>query len=849
MPQQQQQWILASIQPPESFVQAVRNLAPNVSGYAAQLLWQRGIQDLQQLPGFVNPKLYQPASPFEFGQEMHQAVERLQLAKHRQEKVTIWGDFDADGITSTAVLWDGLGQFFPPTSLSYYIPNRLTESHGLNCQGITRLASHGCKLIVTCDTGSTNLNEIDYANSLGIDIIITDHHTLPAQRPPVVAIINPRYLPVDHSLFHLSGVAVAYKLVEALYQTLPDVPQQPLSNLLDLVAIGLIADLVQLSGDCRYLAQLGIEQMQQDFKQPADLRRRPGVGKLLELCQKSGDRPTDISFGLGPRINAVSRIQGDASFCVELLTSQDQTRVNLLAQDTELANTRRKSLQKEVAALVAKKLAQLDLSTTSVIVLEDSQWQPGVLGLVAGLVAQETGRPTILLSTQDTRARGLGLETSEGTLAQELETSVIGARGWKLEASEGTLAQELETRETKEQTKSEFPSPQPPASSPSTSPQPPASSPTLLARGSARSVNNIDLYQLVKDQAHLLHRFGGHPFAAGLSLPVENIPLFTQAINQRLRQQKHELSTPLLQADLAVTVSDLGKDLFWELKLLEPYGMGNPVPKLLIQNCWFEKVWNQNIRDSQGKEVKYIKTEFKICDDSFKSGFPGVWWGHYRDEIPSVRCDAIVELDFNSYQDPNKGKKPQYEVRLCALRPCANATEFSSPSVVDWIIDWRHQDKQLPVCESVLPVTTCPSSWDDLQPYLRRALFEKKQLAIAWKKPSVAEPDCFWQQLVGIAKYLRRTGKTVTRVQLCQKLGISDRLLLLGFEALSYLGFHISSHQRYFSISASEPSTSDITCLQAIEKFIAAVREEQFKQQYFYQVPLATIRAIAAVQT
>lgn len=852
MPEQQQQWILApAAQPPEWYVQAVKQYAPNVSGYAAQLLWQRGIQSLQQLAGFVNPQLYQPASPFEFGQEMHQAVERLQLARDRGEKIAIWGDFDADGITSTAVLWDGLGQFFSPNTLSYYIPNRLTQSHGLNCLGIDRLASHGCKLIVTCDTGSTNLHEINYANSLGIDVIITDHHTLPTQRPPVIAIINPRYLPCDHQLFHLSGVAVAYKLVEALYQTLPDVPQKPLEDLLDLVAIGLIADLVQLRGDCRYLAQMGIERMQQDFKQRSESRRRPGVGKLLELCQKSGDRPTDISFGLGPRINAVSRIQGDASFCVELLTSHNHARVNQLAQDTELANTRRKSLQKEVALQVAKKLSQLDLSTTSVIVLEDPQWQAGVLGLVAGQVAQETGRPTILLSTEEIGARGLGLEPSEGT------------RGLGLEARDSSLesVSKNQISQTNLESSGEFPSPQPPASSPSSSPQPlasspssslqpPASSPSPLARGSARSVNNIDLYQLVKDQAHLLHRFGGHPFAAGLSLPVENIPLFTQAINQRLRQQhSHELTTPLVQADLAVTVADLGKDLFWELKLLEPCGMGNPVPKLLIQNCWFEKVWNQNIRDSQGKEIKYIKTEFKMRDDSTKIGFPGVWWGHYRDEIPPGRCDAIVELDFNSYRNPIKEIEPHYEVRLLALRPCATAIGLSTPTQSNWILDWRHQDKQeLHSVESVLPITTCPTSWDDLRVWLRRSLFEKKPLAIAWNSPQSVPSSQIWQQLVGIAKYLSRTGQTVTRVQLCQKLGISDQLLLLGFEALSYLGFQVSLQDRYFSISSTSlvPTVSDIACLQAIEKFLAAIQEEQFKRQYFYEVPLSTIEAIAA---
>jgi single-stranded-DNA-specific exonuclease len=804
---EQQQWVLApGVQPPEWFVQAVRNYAPDSSGnYAAYLLWQRGIQDLQQLAGFVNPQLYKPASPFAFGQEMHLAVERLQLALRSQEKVVIWGDFDADGITSTAVLWDGLGQFFGQhTQLSYYIPNRLTESHGLNCQGIDVLARNGCKLIVTCDTGSTNLNEIALANSLEIDVIITDHHTLPAERPPVTAIINPRYLPCDHQLFHMSGVAVAYKLVEGLYQTLPHVPQRPLLDLLDLVAIGLIADLVQLSGDCRYLAQVGIERMQQDLKQPAELRRRPGVGRLLELCQKSGDRPTDISFGLGPRINAVSRIQGDAGFCVELLTSHDLARVNQLAQDTELANARRKSLQKEVSQQVAHKLSGMDLSTTSVIVLEDPQWQVGVLGLVAGQVAQETGRPTILLSTE---------VTSGG---QE-------------------------------------------------------------ARGSARSVNQVDLYQLVKDQAHLLHRFGGHPFAAGLSLPVENIPLFTQAINQRLRlSQGSGLSTPQVQADLVVTVADLGKDLFRELKLLEPCGMGNAVPKLLIRNCWFENVWHRNQQDWRGNKVQYIKAEFDIQDDSTSNSFAGVWWGHYKEELPTGRCDCIAELDYNTF-------KKRYEIRLVAVRSNPESSH-SGQSIVaknleypqmlagmlrpstPHILDWRNlptdehsilskdgfnqnqvipQESEQPA--SILIVRECPTSWDDLRAWLRRALFEKKQLAIAWAAPQSLPSSQIWQQLLGIAKYLSRTEQTVTRVQLCQKLGISDKLLPLGFQALSYLGFKVSWQDRGFKIHSTTliKSTSDVA-LQAIENFLTGVREEQFQRQYFSKVPLSTIGAIAA---
>ncbi|MBD2182152.1 single-stranded-DNA-specific exonuclease RecJ [Planktothrix sp. FACHB-1355] len=820
MPEQQIHWqIQPKIEPPEWFVQAVRQYAELPGNYAAQLLWQRGIRDAEHLAGFLKPQLYKPASPFEFGQEMHWAIERLRQAINAVEIVAIWGDFDADGITSTAVLWDGLGQFFAQNiNLLYYVPNRLTESHGLNFQGIADLAERGVKLIVTCDTGSTNLSEIEYARELGIDIIVTDHHTLLPERPPVTAIINPRNLSPSHQLFNLSGVAVAYKLIEALYQTLPDIPKQPLEDLLGLVAIGLIADLVNLKGDCRYLAQLGIEKLQEDLQNPPKLRRRPGVGNLLEFCKKSGDRPTDISFGIGPRINAVSRIQGDASFCVELLTSREIDRVEKLARETELANARRKSLQKDVEQQAAQKLAQLDLSTTSIIVLTEMGWPVGVLGLVAGQVAQQTGLPTILLS----------LEEAEENIENDREIS-----------------------------QSKIPNAK-----------------SKIARGSARSVNQIDLYQLVKAQAHLLDRFGGHPLAAGLSIPVENIPLFTEAINQQLRQQiggeEGKLGTRIISADLVVTVADLGINLFRELKLLEPCGMGNSVPQLVIQDCWFENIKNRNIQDATGKKVQYIKTEFQICDRSAQIGFPGVWWGHYKDEIPPGQCDAVVELDFNTY---NK----RYEVRLIAVRSRqSNLTLFSPDlSQTEWILDWRNKADELQIDylnlpieegmikseisnlksqinEKTLIVRECPSHWDDLQLWFRRALQAKQQLAIAYPPPPQIPPSQVWQNLVGIAKYLSRTGKTATQAQLQQKLGIGDTTLLLGLQTLTKIGFEVKNGDGNFKITGNtelEASSLAGEIYSAIAQFLAAVREEQFRRQYFYEVPLDIIRSVVNQNT
>jgi single-stranded-DNA-specific exonuclease len=778
--------LIPPVEPPDAFVTVVQQITSAECRYLPMLLWQRGIGDVEQLPGFLNPQCYQPTSPFAFGEEMNRAIDRLQQARNRGEKVAIWGDFDADGITSTAVLWDGLGQFFMrPDRLMYLIPDRLKESHGLNRRGIDDLKQQGVTLIVTCDTGSTNHDEIDFARQQGMDVIVTDHHTLPDDRPPVAAIINPRFLPPEHPLFHLSGVAVAYKLVEALYLTLPDIPQQPLSTLLDLVAIGLIADLVQLRGDCRYLAQVGIGQLQQQLTQPT----RPGVAKLLELCKRNGDRPTDISFGLGPRINAVSRIQGDASFCVELLTSRDAKRCQQLATDTELANTRRQALQRDVAQQVQARLATLDLSTTSVIVLEDPQWAVGVLGLVANQVAQEYGRPAILLS-------------SDRAEIEEVES--IANR-------------------------------------------------PLMARGSARSIAQIDLYQLVKSQAHFLDRFGGHPFAAGLSLPLENLPLFVEGINRQLSQVMDTRQfAPIVQADLRVTVAELGKDLFRELKYLEPCGMGNAAPKLLIENCWFTQVWHRNIQDAKGGKVRYIKTEFKVHDRSSSTGFSGMWWGHYKDEIPHltdaiVACDAIVELDYNAYRQA-------YEVRLIAVRRRAEQpTELGgtclNPARPIAVLEARTPPfDSIQFAPNTHVLTECPSSWDELHRWLNAGVQEGQSIAIAFAPPDPTPPEQIWQQLVGIAKYLSRTGTQVTLDRISHRLGMSNRVLEMGLIALEKIGFEVIYLGNLIQIQASSSALKlaiDVGAQHQILKAIAAIREEQFRRQYFAKISVSTLQSVA----
>ncbi len=615
-------------------------LMEQVGVFAGKLLWQRGWRTPEQVRAFLDPNSYTPCSPSAFGEEMAWAIARLQCAYEQQERVVIWGDFDTDGITATAVLWEGLKPFF--RHLRRFIPDRFKDNHGL-CQRGIDLIKEDCDLVITCDTGSTSLAEIDYLHSLGIDVIITDHHTLPAHRPPVVAILNPRYLPPDHPLYHLSGVGVAYKLLEALYQALPHVSDRPVESLLDLVAIGLVADLVELRGDCRYLAQRGIEVLRQ--------KKRLGLKLLLEKCQQAGDRPIDISFGIAPRLNSVSRIWGDVDKCVDLLTSDDPKTCEQLVAMAELANSKRKELQKQIYEQVKQRILQLDLCTTGVIVVADPEWSVGLLGLAASSAARDFCRPAIVC------------QISDG-----------------------------------------------------------------IVRGSARSYGNIDLYELMQGQEHLLLSMGGHPYAGGLSLRAENLDVFTSAINQKFWSQYAQGDfQPQQTVDLVLQVADLNKALFQELKLLEPYGMGNPTPKIMVRQARFLAKRRANITDGNGQKVRFTKTEFVLRDET--GTIPGVWWEHEPHELPDQPCDVLVEFNYK-----------HYEVRL---------EEFYLRDTLPAVV----QPQPSP------PMPTVP--------------------------PACPEPLTTWQTLLGIAKHLQRTQKSIPLCQLQERLNIPLKpLLSLGLQAI-----------------------------------------------------------------
>jgi single-stranded-DNA-specific exonuclease len=371
----------------------------------AQTLARRGITSPAAAVAFLDPDAYLPTPPDALP-GMARAVSRLWRAIRGGEPICVWGDFDVDGQTATALLVSTLADL--GATVSYHVPVRETESHGVNLPGLRQTIAAGARLILTCDTGITAHEAVGYARGQGVDVIVTDHHELGASLPDATAVINPKLLASrDHPLADLPGVGVAYKLAEALYER----ARRPgdAARHLDLVALGIVADLAVLRGDTRYLLQRGL----------AALRGtgRPGLVALMEAAQLSPASLLEehIGFVLGPRLNAAGRL-ADANACVELLTlgSPDALRLRsaqgassadivgrarILAADLEALNARRKLLCNQVEEGAEAQLARdPSLLEGGALVLANPTWPAGVIGIVASRVVEKYGKPAILIS-------------------------------------------------------------------------------------------------------------------------------------------------------------------------------------------------------------------------------------------------------------------------------------------------------------------------------------------------------------------------------------------------------------------------------------------------------------------
>jgi len=371
----------------------------SISPTIAQILVNRNIKTPEQIKDFLDPSLDNLHDPYLLP-DMNKAVERIQKAKENKERVLIFGDYDVDGLSATALLLEALEQF--GIRADFMIPNRLTEGYGLTTETIESAIERGISLVITVDCGISAVEEARLAETLGLDLIITDHHQQTGQLPEALAVVNPHRTDSTYPFKDLAGVGVAYKLAEAI------LGKEAAASLLDLAAMGTMADIVPLLGENRIIVKIGLNMINNT--------KRPGIQALKEIAEKN-DRPvtsTAFAFILAPRINAAGRL-GDAAPVVDLFRTKDENQAKKLAAFLDENNKKRREID---AKLLKEAREQLNIKEpqglvspqlgVSVVALGGQEWHPGVLGIVASKLSDELHLPVFLFSIENGQARGSG---------------------------------------------------------------------------------------------------------------------------------------------------------------------------------------------------------------------------------------------------------------------------------------------------------------------------------------------------------------------------------------------------------------------------------------------------------
>lgn len=384
-----------------------------VSELIAELLYRRDLKTDEEVEKFFNPDLKDLLDPFLF-KEMHTAVQRILRAIDDKELITIYGDYDVDGTTATALLYLGLKRI--GAHIDYYIPHRMIDGYGLSASCLQQIKEKGCKLIVSVDCGVNALEEIEAVREAGMEIIITDHHNPKDELPPALATINPKIPNCGYPFPHLAGVGVAYKLLMAIYQTLGIDSTENTLKYMDLVAVGTIADIVPLVGENRVFASIGLQHLIE--------KKNLGLNALIQLCgmdQKTLNT-TDIVFGIAPRINAAGRM-GSAEVAVDLLISTNEEKSHECAEKIEHDNSLRqmedqKTLH-EACEIIEKKYK--NIAQTPCMIVSSDDWHQGVIGIVASKLVEKYYRPVIMISFKDGFGSGSGRSVADFDLFAALQ--------------------------------------------------------------------------------------------------------------------------------------------------------------------------------------------------------------------------------------------------------------------------------------------------------------------------------------------------------------------------------------------------------------------------------------------
>jgi single-stranded-DNA-specific exonuclease len=369
----------------------------------AEMLVRKNLIEIEKINSFFNPDFAAVNDPYLFA-DMQKAVERIVLAIKNRESITIFGDYDVDGTTSTSLLYLGLQKV--GALVDFYIPHRMIDGYGLSNASIDTIKENQTSLIISVDCGISAIEEVDYINSLGMDIIITDHHNPKEELPKAVAIINPKVKDCGYPYKDLAGVGVAYKLLMAIYRHFGYDSDEMVGKYIDLVALGTIADIVPLTDENRVFASIGLKHLEK--------KNNIGLNSLIEIAGLSQKELNsgDIVFSLAPRINAAGRM-GSALRAVELLTALESNRSKELAEIIERENSLRQQEDqktfREACEIIEKKYK--DMENTPCLIVSSDDWHPGVIGIVASKLVEKYYRPAIMISFHDGIGSGSGRST------------------------------------------------------------------------------------------------------------------------------------------------------------------------------------------------------------------------------------------------------------------------------------------------------------------------------------------------------------------------------------------------------------------------------------------------------
>ena len=468
----------------------------NISHIVAKILINRGITDDDMIREFLSVDENQFLDPYLLS-GIKQSVERIKKAVGNNEKIAVYGDYDVDGITSTYIVYDYLKSI--GASVIYYIPDRASEGYGLNIAAIDCLAEQETALIITVDVGITAFDEVIYAASKGIDMIITDHHTPGDDVPPAFCVINPKLPDNIYPNCNLAGVGVAFKLIYAL----SDCDKNILDEYCQFACIGTIADMVPLIGENRFIASYGLERIKET--------KNIGLKALMEISgiDKSQISSSNISFAIAPRLNAAGRISS-AENSVKLFLCKSEDEALNLAKELDAGNKLRQNTEQEIIEEALEIINTNKLYNDNVIVVAKEDWHHGVIGIVASKITEKFYKPCTVISI----------------------------------------------------------------------------SPDGIGKASGRSISGFNLFDALSACDDVLIKFGGHELAAGFSLSADKVDSFREKINKYANTiLTEDILTPVLNIDAEIDAKELNLKTAYELKILEPHGIGNRSPVLCIKNA------------------------------------------------------------------------------------------------------------------------------------------------------------------------------------------------------------------------------------------------------------------------